>query len=134
MDVVLEHAWAAAQRGAPLSVLLLDLDGFKLVNDQRGHAEGDRILIAVADALRSEVRGSDVAVRYGGDEFLVILPGGDELSALSLAERLLPRIRELIGASIGIAGYSEDMADGYDLIREADNRLYTSKRNRRALR
>ena len=133
MEVVLEHAWAAARRGEPLAVLALDLDGFKQVNDRDGHQAGDRLLCRVAQALRDEARRSDVAVRYGGDEFLVILPGGDEGGARALVERLRRRLGDAVEISDGVAVYGPAHATPDDLIREADRRLYETKHRGRAL-
>ncbi|HEX6908831.1 MAG TPA: sensor domain-containing diguanylate cyclase [Longimicrobium sp.] len=132
MEVVMAHAWAAARRGEPLVVAALDLDGFKEINDARGHDAGDEILCMVAAALRKETRGSDVVVRYGGDEFLVILPGGSVEGALSLSERLRRRVDGRIGISAGVAAYVPEMAAPDHLIREADRRLYEAKARRRA--
>ncbi|HEX2204337.1 MAG TPA: sensor domain-containing diguanylate cyclase [Longimicrobium sp.] len=128
MDVVLEHAWAAARRGEPLAVMVLDLDGFKAINDDQGHLAGDRLLCAVAEALRCEARGADVVVRYGGDEFLVILPGGSTGGGRALAERVRARLSGRVGVSEGIAEYHPECASPDDLIREADRALYEAKR------
>lgn len=132
MEVMMEHAWAAARRGEPLVVAALDLDGFKEVNDACGHDAGDDMLCTVAAALRAEARGSDVVVRYGGDEFLVILPGGSVEGALALAERVRRRVDGRIGFSAGVAAYTPEMAAPDHLIREADRRLYEAKARRRA--
>jgi diguanylate cyclase (GGDEF)-like protein len=127
MDVVMEHAWAAARRGDPLAVMVMDLDGFKAVNDEEGHQEGDRVLCEVAAILRAEARGSDVVVRYGGDEFLVILPGGNPSAARSLAERVRMRLAGRVGVSAGVAIYHPELQSPDELIREADRALYASK-------
>jgi diguanylate cyclase (GGDEF)-like protein len=131
MEVVMAHAWAAARRGEPLVVVALDLDGFKEINDARGHDAGDEILCGVAAALTKEARGSDVVVRYGGDEFLVILPGSSPEGALALAERVRRRVDGRIGISAGVAAYTPEMAAPDHLIREADRRLYEAKARRR---
>jgi diguanylate cyclase (GGDEF)-like protein len=131
MEVVMAHAWAAARRGEPLAVMALDLDGFKEVNDARGHDAGDELLCSVGLALRTEARGSDVVVRYGGDEFLVILPGGSVDGALALAERVRRRVDGRIGISAGVAAYAPEMEAPDHLIREADRRLYEAKARRR---
>lgn len=131
MEVVMSHAWAAARRGEALVVMALDLDGFKEVNDALGHEAGDEMLRAVAAALRAEARGSDVVVRYGGDEFLVILPGGTVEGALSLAERVRRRVDGRIGISAGVAAYAPEMSAPDHLVREADRRLYEAKARRR---
>ncbi|HEX8906636.1 MAG TPA: GGDEF domain-containing protein, partial [Longimicrobiaceae bacterium] len=130
MDVVMEHAWAAACRGEPLAVMVMDLDGFKAVNDQQGHQGGDRVLCQVADVLRSEARGSDVVVRFGGDEFLAILPGGNAAAANLLADRVRARLAGLVGLSAGIAVYHPELSSPDDLVREADRALYDVKRAR----
>ncbi|HEX6747326.1 MAG TPA: GGDEF domain-containing protein [Longimicrobium sp.] len=130
MDVVMEHAWAAARRGDPLAVMVMDLDGFKAVNDEQGHPAGDRVLCRVAEVLRSEARGSDVVVRYGGDEFLAILPGGDAGAARALAERVRRRLLDLVGISEGVAEYRPELAGPDELVREADRALYVTKRAR----
>jgi len=131
MEVVMAHAWAAARRGDPLVVMALDLDGFKEVNDAQGHDAGDQMLCAVAAALRAEARGSDVLVRYGGDEFLVILPGGSVEGALALAERVRRRVNGCVGISAGVAAYTPEMTAPDHLVREADRRLYEAKAHRR---
>ncbi|HSU13765.1 GGDEF domain-containing protein [Longimicrobium sp.] len=130
MDVVMEHAWASARRGEPLAVMVLDLDGFKAVNDAQGHQAGDRVLCQVADVLRSEARGSDVVVRYGGDEFLAILPGGNAAAAHSLAERVRMRLNGSVGVSAGVAEYRPEIASPDELVRDADRALYEVKRAR----
>jgi diguanylate cyclase (GGDEF)-like protein len=132
MEVVMAHAWAAARRGEALVVMALDLDGFKEVNDAQGHDAGDQMLCAVAAALRAEARGSDVVVRYGGDEFLVILPGSSVEGGLALAERVRRRLEGRVGISAGVSAYTPEMAAPDHLIREADRRLYEAKARRRA--
>jgi diguanylate cyclase (GGDEF)-like protein len=127
MDVVMEHAWAAARRGDPLAVMVMDLDGFKAVNDEAGHQAGDRVLCEVAAILRAEARGSDVVVRYGGDEFLVILPGGSPAAAYALAERVRARLAGQVGLSAGVAAYRPELQSPDELIREADRALYAAK-------
>ncbi|HEX2091417.1 MAG TPA: sensor domain-containing diguanylate cyclase [Longimicrobiaceae bacterium] len=127
MRVVLEHAWAAARRGEPLTVLVIDLDDFKAINDQKGHLAGDRILCEVAECLRAEVRGSDLVVRYGGDEFVVILPRGTEEGARALVERVRKRLSERVRISAGIASYDPTFASPEELIELADARLYAAK-------
>jgi diguanylate cyclase (GGDEF)-like protein len=130
MDVVMEHAMAAARRGEPLAVMVLDLDGFKEVNDGQGHQAGDAVLCEVAEALRAEARGSDVVVRYGGDEFLAILPGGNAAAAHALADRVRARLGGAVGLSEGVAVYRPGVATADELVREADHALYASKRGR----
>jgi diguanylate cyclase (GGDEF)-like protein len=130
MDVVMEHAWSAARRGEALAVMVMDLDGFKAVNDAQGHQAGDRVLCQVADVLRSEARGSDVVVRFGGDEFLAILPGGNAAAAHALADRVRARLGGAVGMSAGVAVYRPELSTPDDLVREADRALYENKRTR----
>jgi diguanylate cyclase (GGDEF)-like protein len=132
MDVVLRHAWAAAERGEGLALLMLDLDGFKKVNDSRGHAVGDEILRITADSIRREARGADVVVRYGGDEFLVILPRGTAEGARALASRVRHRLEDWTGVTAGVAVYRSDQASVADLLRAVDEDLYRGKTARRS--
>jgi diguanylate cyclase (GGDEF)-like protein len=130
-----------SQRGKrPLSVLMLDLDDFKLVNDTFGHLFGDKVLTWAAELIRGTLRQSDVPARYGGDEFAVILPDTDASEARHAAERILDGFRDRpyvgeqrgpvpIAASIGIATYPGDGRNATELIASADRALYRVKRD-----
>lgn len=135
----------AAGRGQSLALLMLDLDDFKVVNDTWGHQAGDRVLQKVGEALLRHTRRSDIVGRYGGDEFLVILPDTGRAGAQELLERLWTAIRAirlpdladdrpLVGVSIGCAVYAEDAATAADLIAQADNQLYAMKETGRGTR
>jgi diguanylate cyclase (GGDEF)-like protein len=120
--------------GAPLSLLLLDLDNFKVVNDEFGHQRGDDVLRGAADLVREHLRDGDIAARLGGDEFAVIAPDTAASGVLSLAERLrrsFARLREpAVTASFGVAECMDDEA-AEDLLRRADHALYEAKRRGR---
>lgn len=131
MEVVVDHSWAAAKRGKPLTVVLIDLDHFKKINDEQGHLAGDRMLQLVATVLQEEVRGTDLVVRYGGDEFLVLLPGEGARGASSLIGRVQSRLARRVEFSAGIAEYREAVRSPQDLIAEADSNLYEVKRQLR---
>ena len=88
-----EEVVRAQRTKRPLAVLMLDLDDFKLVNDTFGHLFGDRVLVHVAGIIREVLRGSDVAARYGGDEFAIVLPETDAAAAIHVAERILDALR-----------------------------------------
>jgi diguanylate cyclase (GGDEF)-like protein len=132
---------AAAARPADrgLAVLVVDLDGFKEVNDSLGHHYGDELLRLVAPRLRQAVRSDDVVARTGGDEFAVLLPGADAARAAQVAERLRggfrrpfrlgPRPRA-ISASVGIAVAPEDGAEPVELLQHADLAMYEAKTGR----
>jgi diguanylate cyclase (GGDEF)-like protein len=138
-DERLEAARAQALRnGQPMSVLMLDLDRFKRVNDRWGHANGDRVLVMLADVLRAELRAGDLAARHGGEEFLALLPGSDVAQALEAAERIRRSVAarritfdgsdEAIGitVSIGIATLEGDETVE-QLIARADAAMYHAK-------
>ena len=120
---------AANRRGAPMSVVALDLDGLKALNDRHGHAAGDRLLVHFADLIRSCVRGADLAVRAGGDEFILLLPDTDRPGANRLVQRLQdastaggPDVR----FSAGIATSSPEATVDW-LLALADDALYAAK-------
>jgi diguanylate cyclase (GGDEF)-like protein len=119
-------------------VVFLDLDHFKAVNDQYGHAVGDRLLQTIADRLRAVARGSDAIGRLGGDEFLLVCPDIEsEQAALGVGERAAASIGEpadlggvtlVLSASIGVAWSATDTDDGSTLVARADAAMYRSKR------
>jgi diguanylate cyclase (GGDEF)-like protein len=126
-----EEVVRAVRTHRRLSVVMLDLDDFKLVNDTFGHVYGDRVLVHVADRIRSTLRLSDVAARYGGDEFALILPETDRADAARVADRILEAFRAApfaaegrqpfpIGASIGVATHPFDGRSATELIGVAD--------------
>ena len=139
----LEKALAWSRRsGEACSVLLLDVDGLKQVNDGQGHAAGDQLLVAVATALQASARREDSVARLGGDEFVVVLPRADAAGARRAAQRIEARLRQIelpgisarVRASIGIATSAPGPTDAEQLIAEADARMYADKRRARARR
>lgn len=134
----LEQAWSAASRsGLPLSVMVIDIDHFKQVNDNHGHATGDRVLREAAAALRAAARREDSVCRIGGEEFLVICPNTDLKSALLSAERLraslgakqmtIGQTEKTLTVSIGVATRDAVTADMDVLVSLADQALYAAK-------
>lgn len=130
------------RRDFPLSVLMLDVDHFKQFNDTHGHGGGDALLAAVGQLLTSRLRGEDIACRYGGEEFTVILPESDTTSALRQAEELRLALSQMsvpfsgktlppITVSLGLATYPIDGVAGITLLRKADAALYRAKRSGR---
>ena len=120
----------------PLSVVAIDVDRFKSVNDTYGHATGDRVLRGIATVLRDNLRVSDVVARYGGEEFLILLPQTDLPNAVEKVEELLILVQQgaypAIGAepitiSAGVACYPDDAKELGDLMLEADRRLLRAK-------
>jgi diguanylate cyclase (GGDEF)-like protein len=134
MKIVLERGLAAARRGEGLALVMFDLDGFKAINDTHGHLAGDRLLVTVADVLRREARGADLVVRYGGDEFLVVLPGGSAHGAASLVRRVRERLKGEVELSAGIAEYAPSIVTVEQMIEVADQSLYAAKQHRRQRR
>jgi diguanylate cyclase (GGDEF)-like protein len=132
----------ALSRGTPLAILLIDLDHFKQVNDQLGHAAGDELLRAVADRLVRDVRVNDCVARYGGEEFVIVARETTFDEARNLAERLRASVASLqvqtdrgvalTTASVGVASLAEcEACTGDDVLRLADARMYEAKRNGR---
>jgi len=128
---------ARAQRlGAALSLLVLDVDHFKQVNDTYGHQVGDTVLREVADALVANTKNYDVAARYGGDEFVVLLPGCGRDDGMRVAERVRTGIARAVGEapvtiSAGVATMPDNASDAERLLSAADAALYDAKRNGR---
>jgi two-component system cell cycle response regulator len=139
----LEEEVARAHRyGHPLACAMVDLDGLKEINDRLGHAAGNRAIVGLADAVREELRDTDFAARYGGDEFVVLLPQTNELQGAQFAERLRRRLVEVsqdaglpVRGSIGVAAVAAEELDSpdaaEDLLRRADEALYRAKRSGR---
>jgi diguanylate cyclase (GGDEF)-like protein len=136
---ILERSFQEARRyNFDLTCMMLDLDGFKRLNDTRGHQLGDRILVAAADVIRANLRSSDAAARFGGDEFVLLLPH----TSVDMARKVGNRIRNdlltatrpmlagniLVSFSIGIASLrSHSPADSDALLSMADKALYAAK-------
>jgi diguanylate cyclase (GGDEF)-like protein len=140
----LRHALERGHREhTPTCVLVIDLDGFKAINDALGHAAGDAVLVAFADRLRAVLRASDTAARLGGDEFSIVCETTDRADAEVLADRLRRSVEEPVvlenttvqlGMSIGIGSatggtHPDEVLER--LVREADDAMYAAKRPRR---
>jgi diguanylate cyclase (GGDEF)-like protein/PAS domain S-box-containing protein len=142
-----DRLWHALERGqrerTPTCVLIMDLDGFKAINDELGHPMGDLVLVAFADRLRSVLRASDTAARLGGDEFSIVCENTEPADAEVLADRLRQAVTEplelsgqevSIGISIGIgsAPGGEEPSDVHErVVRAADDAMYADKSRRR---
>ncbi|UCC71161.1 MAG: GGDEF domain-containing protein [Gemmatimonadota bacterium] len=118
--------------GRPFSIVFIDVDDFKDINDRIGHVEADYTLAAVGRALAAQLRGSDLVCRWGGDEFIILLPETDRQKAAVLAERLRASVADCdkcAGAtiSLGVACYPVDGRDYDSLVANADRALYASK-------
>ncbi|GFN22757.1 GGDEF domain-containing protein [Thermanaeromonas sp. C210] len=138
-DHMLEKLTQEPHKLSSLSVLMVDLDHFKEVNDKYGHMVGNQVLREVSELLKHQVRAKDVVARYGGEEFALILPGADCGHAQQVAERIRKAIEEHVFArdkgvevrltvSIGIASWPHDARDKTELLSRADAALYMAKR------
>ena len=136
----LSHEVERAQRyGRPVSVILLDLDKFKYVNDTYGHLMGDKLLALLGQVINDQVRASDIPARYGGDEFAIILPDTSLAAAEATAEKLANAIRSgrtnagplsesmPVSASYGVACCPDEARSVSDLLQLADTRVYAAK-------
>lgn len=131
----------AARTGRGFALLMFDMDGLKAANDRYGHEAGDRLIQAVAEALRNDIRAADVPARYAGDEFVVLLPETDLPGALNVAEKIRADLSRLAvpqngsfirtTASIGLVTYPDDGRTWSELIRRADVAMYEAKRRGR---
>jgi diguanylate cyclase (GGDEF)-like protein len=137
-----EYLRAARRHGLPLSLMMIDIDHFKRVNDDFGHQMGDMVLREVASLVHGALRASDICARYGGEEFVILLPYTEEGEALTLAHRLLETVachlfpvREDVGRitiSVGLSCLDMDHPVGVEaLISRADGALYRAKREGR---
>jgi diguanylate cyclase (GGDEF)-like protein len=129
--------------GAPLSLLMLDIDHFKSVNDQHGHVAGDEVLRRAADVLRENLRASDLPSRYGGDEFAILLPGVGKTDAFAVAEKLRLAVSGRrfglgrngdeadVRCSIGVASAGIGPSEPMELVEAADKALYQAKESGR---
>jgi diguanylate cyclase (GGDEF)-like protein len=134
-DTIKRMVAQAARSVSPLAAVMLDLDHFKQINDVYGHEKGDEALAAVGAALRDTLRESDFVGRYGGEEFLLLLPDTDRAGATVVAETIraaievvkVPGVERAVTASLGIAVTPDDAGDPSKLIRNADKALFTAK-------
>lgn len=138
---ITEHARSvfAVERPQQFSILLIDIDHFKSINDTYGHATGDAALIAVSQACLSRLRGTDMFCRWGGEEFLAILPGAELGSAVCVANDLrraiedaeVPGTTKRVTASIGVSSLDQNIRSFEAMLKEADRQLYLAKANGR---
>ena len=138
LELVTAAIAAAAQSGSTLAVLFIDLDGFKAINDTHGHHIGDMVLKAIAARLQSAVRFSDSVARFGGDEFVILLPTilrrsvacrlGRQIIKLASQPFAIGSERHALSASVGIAFYPEHGATSDSLLISADQAMYSAKR------
>lgn len=142
LDWFSQESCRAGGGNAPLAICFVDLDGFKAINDQHGHAIGDQVLVAISERIQTAIRPTDLVVRWGGDEFIVVFEGVQTSDlAMQLATRLLGIIgaplqlnpsspmRLFLGASIGIAIRFDQKLSATELIDQADRAMYEAKKS-----
>jgi len=134
LDEALELELERVRRyGRSLSTIMIDLDNLKHINDAHGHQAGDEVLKRVASVIESQVRRIDTSVRYGGDEFLILLPEANLKDATILAERIAARCQDLavgddfVSFSLGVVEWGPGISSTEDLLYEADQALYEAK-------
>ena len=141
LEEIEQEVLRAGRSGRPFALLMIDLDGLKAANDRYGHETGDQLLRAVAEVMHSDIRATDMAARYGGDEFVLVLPETDVAGALLVADKLRVDISRLAvphngnvvrtSVSIGLVAFPEDGRTGVELLRRADLAMYEAKRRGR---
>jgi len=140
-DLAQDRAERSGREGTPFSLIMLDLDDFKNVNDGLGHQAGDRLLAEIARAVEGAGRETDRVFRYGGDEFALILSGTDSAAAITVAERVRAAIHDLggpvtiwaeaglsVSVSIGVATFPRDGVTTEDILLAADRACFVAKR------
>ena len=127
-------------RRLPISIVIADIDGLKLVNDKYGHNEGDNYIKTVVGVINNTIRGEDIFARIGGDEFAIILMETTKNAAKYIVDRINEKIYQInkktaynLGVSMGIATKTVEKISLYDLITDADNRMYESKKKKKKL-
>lgn len=138
-EKLFEEVYRARRYDHPLTLLMMDLDDFKKINDTHGHLYGDYMLRIVADIIKNNIRMVDIVARYGGEEFTVILANAEKEAVMGTAQRIRQKIadypyeqdgvRASVTVSIGMASYPEDSHDGLSLIQAADDAMYKAKRS-----
>jgi diguanylate cyclase (GGDEF)-like protein len=138
---VMQRALLKARGDAkPFGVLMLDLDHFKRINDAHGHARGDLVLKQTTHAMQSTLRAGDIVGRFGGEEFVVLLPGADLKQAMGAAERCRAAVAKMeipdapylsVTASVGVAAFPDHGEDLDELLKASDSAMYTAKGNGR---
>jgi diguanylate cyclase (GGDEF)-like protein len=142
METLEKEMQRAQRKMANLSLVILDIDHFKRINDTHGHHNGDLVLVTAAELIHSGLRCYDTAARYGGEEFVLVLPETPHAGALLVAERLRKAVQALrfpppmeslvVTVSIGVATFPAALIDSVDaLFRQADDALYRAKHNGR---
>ncbi|MDD5774090.1 MAG: diguanylate cyclase [bacterium] len=130
MEIELEIFFAKAKRyNNKLSAIMLDIDHFKKFNDTYGHEAGDKALSIIAEIIEMEVRETDLAIRYGGEEFLILLPQTGLTETIEAAERIKKAVnlQTKYTVSLGVSTYNKDMQQKEDIIKKADDALYLAK-------
>ena len=140
----MEHLYtinSSGEKKETLSILMIDIDFFKNINDTYGHAAGDIVLEDVAKMIKSCTRNADTAARYGGEEFVVMLNNTSASAAMAVAERIRKSVEEKsimydgkkinVTISIGVSSYNFDLESAKSIVERADKALYESKQNGR---
>ena len=134
----------AKRKGHPISIILMDIDQFKSVNDTYGHKEGDRVLMELGKIIQARVRGSDIPCRYGGEEFVIVMPEANIETAVQRSHQIRLKFRSMKffdenngivpTLSIGVASFPVHGNDLEDILNSADQTMYIAKQTRNSVR